>query len=314
MYYIGGYVMAQQTFATYFANWLELYKRGAVRDVTFQKYENTLAHIRTLAPKQKLNNLNRQAYQQLLNDYAANHERQTVMDFHHQMKASLLDALDEGLITTDPTRKVVIKGTVQRKHKTKFLHQHEMSSLLAQLNLSDTINTDYLVLLIAKTGLRISEALGLTPSDFDFKHHVIKISKTWDYKHPQGQFAPTKNKSSIRKIPLDWQTAMMFSQLIRDLPEDIPIFVNPEKRVYVQTLNNQLEALCLKAGIPVISLHGLRHSHASLLLYAGVSIATVSRRLGHSTMNTTQRIYLHVIQELENADNDKIMRYLTSLM
>lgn len=217
MYDFGGYVMSQQTFATYFANWLELYKRGAVRDVTFQKYENTLAHIRTLAPKQKLNTLNRQTYQQLLNDYAASHERQTVMDFHHQMKASLLDALDEGLITTDPTRKVVIKGTVQRKHKTKFLHQHEMSSLLAQLNLSDTINTDYLVLLIAKTGLRISEALGLTPSDFDFKHHVIKISKTWDYKHPQGQFAPTKNKSSIRKIPLDWQTAMMFSQLIRDL-------------------------------------------------------------------------------------------------
>lgn len=306
--------MAQQTFATYFSNWLELYKRGAVRDVTFQKYENTLAHIRTLAPKQRLSTLNRQAYQQLLNDYATNHERQTVMDFHHQMKASLLDALDEGLIATDPTRKVVIKGTVQRNHKTKFLHQHEMSALLAQLNLGDTLNTDYLVLLIAKTGLRISEALGLTPTDFDFKHHVIKISKTWDYKHVTGQFAPTKNKSSVRKIPLDWQTAMMFSQLVRDLPQETPIFVNPEKRMYVQTLNNRLEALCHKAGIPVISLHGLRHSHASLLLYAGVSIATVSRRLGHSTMNTTQRIYLHVIQELENADNDKIMRYLTSLM
>lgn len=306
--------MAQQTFANYFAEWLELYKRGAVRDVTFQKYENTLAHIRTLAPKQRLSTLNRQAYQQLLNDYATNHERQTVMDFHHQMKASLLDALDEGLIKTDPTRKVVIKGTVQRNHKTKFLHQHEMSALLAQLNLDDTLNTDYLVLLIAKTGLRISEALGLTPTDFDFKHHVIKISKTWDYKHSIGQFAPTKNKSSVRKIPLDWQTAMMFSQLVRDLPQETPIFVNPEKRVYVQTLNNRLETLCHTAGIPVISLHGLRHSHASLLLYAGVSIATVSRRLGHSTMNTIQRIYLHVIQELENADNDKIMRYLTSLM
>ncbi|WP_134644069.1 site-specific integrase [Weissella cibaria] len=306
--------MTQILFHKYFAEWLELYKRGAVRDVTFQKYENTLAHIQSLASKQTLKSLNRQAYQQLLNDYATSHERQTVMDFHHQMKAALLDALDEGLITSDPTRKVVIKGTVQRKHKTKFLHQHEMTALLAQLSLGDSINTDYLVLLIAKTGLRISEALGLTPSDFDFKHHVIKVSKTWDYKHYRGEFAPTKNKSSVRKIPLDWQTAMMFSQLIRDLPLEQPIFVNPTKRIYVQTLNNQLETLCNKAGIPVISLHGLRHSHASLLLYAGVSIATVSRRLGHSTMNTTQRIYLHVIQELENADNDKIMRYLTSLM
>ena len=306
--------MAQQYFSDYYEQWLELYKRGAVRDVTFQKYLNTLSYIRKLAPKQRLKNLNRQTYQQLLNDFAMNHERQTVMDFHHQLKASLLDALDEGLITSDPTRKVVIKGTIQRTHKTKFLHQHEMTALLAQLQLDDELNTDYLVLLIAKTGLRISEALGLTPQDFDFKLHQVIVNKTWNYKHPRGEFAPTKNASSMRKIPLDWQTAMMFSQLVKGLPEDQPIFVNANKRIYVQTLNNQLEAMCKKANIPVISLHGLRHSHASLLLYAGVSIATVSRRLGHSTMNTTQRIYLHVIQELENADNDKIMRYLTSLM
>jgi len=306
--------MAQQYFSDYYEQWLELYKRGAVRDVTFQKYLNTLSYIRKLAPKQRLKNLNRQAYQQLLNDFAMNHERQTVMDFHHQLKASLLDALDEGLITSDPTRKVVIKGTIQRTHKTKFLHQHEMTALLAQLQLDDELNTDYLVLLIAKTGLRISEALGLTPQDFDFKLHQVIVNKTWNYKHPRGEFAPTKNASSMRKIPLDWQTAMMFSQLVKGLPENQPIFVDANKRIYVQTLNNQLEAMCKKANIPVISLHGLRHSHASLLLYAGVSIATVSRRLGHSTMNTTQRIYLHVIQELENADNDKIMRYLTSLM
>ncbi|WP_180370490.1 tyrosine-type recombinase/integrase, partial [Oenococcus oeni] len=71
---------------------------------------------------------------------------------------------------------------------------------------------------------------------------------------------------------------------------------------------------CKRAGIPEISVHGLRHTHASLLLYAGVSIGSVARRLGHSNMNTTQRTYLHVIQELENQDTDKIMRYLTTLM
>ena len=50
------------------------------------------------------------AYQQLLNDYAEYHERQTTMDFHHQLKGSILDAVDEGLIDRDPTRKAIIKG------------------------------------------------------------------------------------------------------------------------------------------------------------------------------------------------------------
>lgn len=306
-------MMTRVLFKQYFSEWVHLYKVGAVRDVTLSKYWNTLGHIDRLAPDLYLEDLNRVAYQKLLNDFAIDHERQTTMDFHHHLKASLIDAVEESMITLDPTRKAVIKGRVQREHKTKFLHQKEMTALLESLNLGMEINNDYLIALIAKTGLRISECLGLTPADFDFRQHMISINKTWNYKHPDGEFAPTKNHSSIRKIPLDWQTAMMFSQLIKDLPADKPIFVDPDKRIYIQTLNDRLARQCKKAQIPVISMHGLRHSHASLLLYAGVSIATVSRRLGHSTMNTTQRIYLHVIQELENADNDKIMRYLTSL-
>ena len=67
-------------------------------------------------------------------------------------------------------------------------------------------------------------------------------------------------------------------------------------------------------GIPVISIHGLRHTHASLLLYAGVSVSSLSQRLGHSSINVTQKVYLHIIQELENQDTDKIMRELSSLM
>jgi integrase len=306
--------MAQILFHQYFAEWVQLYKVGAVRQVTLNKYWNTLNYIKKLSPKLCLVEMRRLEYQQLLNDFAVNHERQTTMDFHHQLKASLLDALEEGIISLDPTRKAVIKGTVKRKHKTKFLHQKEMTALLDSLELGVELNTDYLIILIAKTGLRISECLGLTPQDFDFRKHLINIDKTWNYKHPVGEFAPTKNQSSVRKIPLDWQTAMMFSQLIKDLPSDKPIFIPEGKKIYIQTLNDRLERKCRRLGISVISMHGLRHSHASLLLYAGVSIATVSRRLGHSTMNTTQRIYLHVIQELENADNDKIMRYLTSLM
>lgn len=152
----------------------------------------------------------------------------------------------------------------------------------------------------------------MTPADFDFARQTLKITKTWDYKSTNEGFAPTKNHSSIRKIQLDWQTVIQFSQLTKGLSKDQPIFV--KSKIYNDTVNHYLERLCKKAGIPVISVHGLRHTHASLLLYAGVSIASVARRLGHSNMNTTQQTYLHIIQELENQDNDKVMKHLASLI
>lgn len=76
---------------------------------------------------------------------------------------------------------------------------------------------------------------------------------------------------------------------------------------------NVLERHCNRAKISVISVHGLRHTHASVLLFAGVSIASVARRLGHSSMTTTQKTYLHIIQELENQDIDLVMRSLSGL-
>ena len=76
---------------------------------------------------------------------------------------------------------------------------------------------------------------------------------------------------------------------------------------------NVLERHCNRAKISVISVHGLRHTHASVLLLAGVSIASVARRLGHSSMTTTQKTYLHIIRELENQDIDLVMRSLSGL-
>ncbi|GEP20407.1 site-specific integrase [Pediococcus argentinicus] len=296
----------------YFHQWMELYKLDAVRAVTYQKYEMTHRQLIRLVPDLYMSDLTRLSYQQLLNDYAETHERQTVMDFHRHVKSSLIDALEEGIIDRDPTRKAIIKGIKHREHKTKFLNQHEVQSLLNNLKLDEGVNWDYFILLITKTGLRFAEALGVTPADFDFARQYVTVDKTWDYKSNKGGFAPTKNHSSMRKVQLDWQTVIQFSQLTKDLPEDKPIFV--QSKVYNDTVNHYLERLCKKANISVISVHGLRHTHASLLLYAGVSIASVARRLGHSNMTTTQQTYLHIIQELENQDNDKVMKHLASLV
>lgn len=303
-------VKSTDYFYEYYAKWIAVYKKGAIRKVTLDKYYMTQSWIERLAPELKLCDLNRIAYQQILNEYAITHERQTTMDFHHQLKGAILDAVDEGLIERDPTRKAIIKGKTPIEKKIKYLNQFELHTLLSKLDLGAEVNWDWFILLVAKTGLRFSEALALTPKDFDFSHQALSVNKTWDYKGDSG-FLPTKNKSSVRKVQIDWQMVIQFSELIKGLPEDEPIFV--KKKVYNSTVNDILSRYCKEINIPEISIHGLRHTHASILLFAGVSIASVARRLGHSSMTTTQKTYLHIINELENRDVDLVMRSLAAL-
>ena len=299
-----------ELFSNYYAKWVKMYKEGAIRNVTMQKYRMTQMWVEKLIPDLPTCELNRTNYQELLNNYAKTHERQTTMDFHHQLKGAILDAVDDGLIDRDPTRKAIIKGKAPREKKPKFLNQFELHTLLSGFELKPEVNWDWFILLVAKTGMRFSEALALTPKDFDFAHQSLSISKTWDYKG-DGGFLPTKNQSSVRKIQVDWQTVIQFSELVKDLPQDIPIFVSGA--IFNSTVNDILRRHCIRAKVPVISIHGLRHTHASLLLFAGVSIASVARRLGHASMTTTQKTYLHIIHELENQDIELVMRSLSVL-
>lgn len=300
----------EDKFYDYFEQWIYVYKEGAIRDVTLSKYLMSLRHIHQIAPLIKLEDINRNTYQQILNEYALTHEKQTTMDFHHQLKGAILDAVDEGLIDRDPTRKIIIKGKQPSVKKTKFINQFELQTLIKSLKLGGIVNWDWFILLVAKTGMRFSEALAITPADFDFANLTLNINKTWDYKG-EGGFQPTKNKSSVRKIQIDWQTVSQFSNLIRDKNENEPLFIFG--KVYNSTINSMLEKKCKKVGIPPISIHGLRHTHASLLLFSGVSIASVARRLGHSSINTTQSTYIHIIHEMESQDTDIIIRSLSKL-
>lgn len=294
-------------------DWIKLYKEKAVRKVTLDKYYLTQRKIKKLAPDLHMNELTRQSYQKLLNNYAATHEKQTTLDFHHHLKAALVDALDEGLLEHDPTRRAIIKGVDPSNKKNKFLNLYELQRLLRHLDLGDELNWDWFILLVSKTGLRFAEALALTPEDFDFERQQIIVNKSWNYKAPIGSFQKTKNESSNRVVMVDWHLMNQFKSLIQNKESGWPIFVPHNKRVFNSTVNGLLEKYCYKLDIPTISVHGLRHTHASLLLYEGVSVASVAKRLGHANTTTTQETYIHIIEELENKDNDKVLHHLSQL-
>ncbi|AOO74439.1 site-specific integrase [Ligilactobacillus salivarius] len=300
-------------FHKYYKEWIELYKKDAVRHATLVKYELAHKHVKEIYPNLHLHQLDRKSYQLLLNKFAENHAHETTLDFHHHLKACLVDAYEDGIIRVNPTRKAIIKGTQKRKKKKKFLNRDELQALLSELNLPAEVNWDWFIYLISKTGLRFAEALALTPADFDYENQQININKSWNYKFKDYGFQPTKNKSSNRKIFVDNSTLKALKKLIKEKDPDQPIFVNQDQKIFNSTVNSRLATLCRHANIPTISIHGLLHTHASLLLFQGVSVLSVSRRLGHANITTTQETYLHIIKELETKDNRKILKHLKEL-
>lgn len=296
----------------YYDEWVDVYKEGAIRDVTLTKYRNTAKVLRTLVPKLFVSDLDRRSYQSLLNEYALTHEKQTTTDFHHQVKACIKDMFHDGLLDKDPTYRAIIKGKVASKKKQKFMQTEELKKLLQSLDLTVGINRDWFILIIAKTGIRFAEALALTPNDFDFENHLLSVEKTWDYKRTSGGFQKTKTNTSTRKISIDWQIVGQFRPLIQNLEPNEPIFIEKlvdgrYKRTFNSTINNYMSVKCKKLGITEITIHALRHTHASVLLAGGVSINTISSRLGHANIGITQEVYAHVLDELKAADDQKVM-------
>lgn len=299
-------------FFLYFGKWVKEYKEGIIRDITLEKYMNDTKRIRELAPGLQMKDIDRISYQRLLNKFGENHSKQTVMDFHHHMKSCLLDAVDDGILERDPTRKIVVKAADQGRGKKNFLSREELNKLLSVLELGEEPNGEWLIWLLAKTGMRFAEAMGLTPEDFDFKEKTIRINKTWDYKKT-NDFAPTKNPHSVREIDMDWEMVARFSGLVKQLPADRPVFVPEGGRVFNSTYNGLLKRKCRQAKIKTISVHGLRHTHASVLFSTGVSMPSIAKRLGHSGTETTQRVYLHLINELEEKDKSLIQGVLSGI-
>lgn len=302
----------KELFCDYFDEWVRQYKEGTVRDVTLMKWHMASTRLREIVPDLLLEDLDRREYQAILNKYAKTHEKVTTEGFHHMLKASILDAVDEGYIAKNPTRKVTIKGKKPKTKKKKYLSINEVERLINVLELeNNVVSYDWMILLAIKTGMRLEELLGLTVNNFDFQKMTITIEKSFDYKYTQ-EFAPTKNKSSMRTIKMDWKTGMQFQNLLKDREPEEMVF-DFKKKFYASTINDHLRKRCREAHVPEMTMHCLRHTHASILMYKEVSTQSISKRLGHASTDITQKVYLHLIEEMEIRDEKKVMSAMMEL-
>lgn len=242
------------------------------------------------------------------------------------MRACLKEALADGIIYKDPTFNVVAVGKVAPKNEEiKYLNYEEAAKLLRVTadNLQQRYISRYIILFALATGARFSEIIGLTWDCVDFENKTITINKTWDHKYKKW-FDNTKNYASKRTITVDDHTLSILKDLKRKQAqlaiktglrnEHNLVFINSKfELVTNNAVNKTLRLLCKKANIKEITCHGLRHTHASMLLFKGVNIKYVSRRLGHKDIVTTLQTYSHIMDEMEQKESRQVDATMTEL-
>lgn len=301
----------------YFLKEIETYKKGQVREQTYDKYRANCRFVAENFPDLILEKMTADDYQQVLNEYGKTREKATITDFHRQLAWALKRAYNVyGILKRDVTFGAKIpKGKPPGVKKPKFMEIEDMQKLVKELKHENTSEANFFLILL-KTGLRFAEALGITLNDVDFDKKTVTINKTLDYKkHREGtrSFVPTKNKYSVRTIVVDDAVLYMLWKNAKGADRDESIFYKIKGFQYNSTLNNWLKRACQKAGVPEVTLHSLRHEHATYLVSQGISSMAVAERLGHADDSVTRAVYIHRLETEKARDNEEIAQKIASL-
>lgn len=308
-----------EPFDEYFEEWLKVYKADVALN-TMDRYLNTLNTIREHFGGIPIQEITKRAYQAFLNTYGLERAKDTVRKLNTHVRACVKEAVDEGIIRVDFTRGASFSGSVQSKRpEEKHLSYFESKRLLQKLENPSHLS-HYIILLGLTSGMRFGEMVGLTRKDFDFKKNEIKISKTWGYtgKMHEG-FGLTKNEQSNRIVKMDEKTMNIFKAFLDKQPINTNglVFFSPGSKYKVVSngaVNKSLKNILESMNIEPISVHGLRHTHASILLYKKVSIYYVSERLGHSDIDTTLQHYAHIVKELRTQDEKSTLKIIGDMV
>lgn len=142
------------------------------------------------------------------------------------------------------------------------------------------------------SGCRRSEGLAVCKDDFDGnKVHIWR-----SIKHYRNGFRSLKTDSSERTITLDKKTMDLLQPLI---DAGNPFIFGGQRSLSITCVQREFERAIKESGVKKIRIHDLRHSHASVLIAAGVPVLAVSRRLGHSSVTITLNTYSHLLSQTE---------------
>lgn len=233
-------------------------------------------------------------------------------------------ALSLGIVETNPCQSVIVPQVKIEKSskKLKFYTKDELSQLFSYVESlpSGQWSNEYfkaLLRVLVATGVRIGEAMALSWSDIDLDNQTISVSKT-TVQRVMIQDTPKTDKSN-RVITIDDKAVSALKRWYLFQKKHFMSVGNPQQKLVfpsykgkVKDYNHVTKFLkdCEEvAGLPILSFHGFRHSHASLCLNAGMSYKVIQERLGHSTLQMTMDLYSHLEPEKKNQELELFTKY-----
>lgn len=212
-----------------------------------------------------------------------------------QLNSIINYANSKGYLRANPLADIKNMGVKDKRIEFWTLEEYEKFAAAAM----EDPQTYYCFEVLYWCGLREGEMLALTRNDIDFSSHTISVNKTFMRLKGKDHVSSPKTESSIR-------TVSMPEFLCEELQEYLALLYNnnPDDRIFSVTksaLTRQFHKYAQMAGLRRITIHGLRHSHVSLLISKKYDIFEVSKRIGHKSVKTTQDTYGHLFDAVQKS-------------
>lgn len=317
----------QMTYQEVFNLWWESEYKLGVKGSTLMKTKRTFDNhilpefgeliISKVSPQfcqQQINQLREKlVHYRVVKNYAAR-----VFDYAFRMD----------IIKSNPFDKTVTPKRMKRVDDSKFenyYNREELTEFLACVKKDLSMRWYAYFRLLAYTGMRLSEGLALYWNDIDFVESTVNIEKALARTEQGVVLDTTKTAKSTRVISLDDETLKILKkwkhqQSMDLLQQGINVNSNDEQLVFNNTSNQftnpsqpyaRMKSIQNKNNLrTIVSIHGFRHTHISLLFEAGAELKTVQDRVGHTDVHTTMNIYAHVTKEAEKKSVQKFVDYM----
>lgn len=293
------------TFPDYFKEWMYVNRKDNVRKSTFRSYITVLKFVEKAFDGVTMDKLTTIFIQKQLNKYGETHHVGTVKLVLSKIKTVLNEAYIDGVIKRDIFSRLKLTGK-ESVDIDNFLNADDFLKLkiFLYIHAEDMQNKPFLLmaLIALETGMRSGEIQALEKSDV--KNGTIDVTKS--YSPVSKEITKPKTRSSVRKIKISTSLDNVMNNYISQISTD-ELF---PKKLFPAYITKYMKELTDVADVPFVRFHGLRHSHVSYLLYNGVDIQYISKRVGHANTAITMKVYSHLLKEKEKAQDDLTIQIL----